>query len=216
MCGIVGIASQHSVPDRSILVIARDTMAHRGPDDAGQWWSNGGDVGFGHRRLAIIDLSAAGHQPMLDASGELCIVFNGEIYNYRELRVALEGRGCVFRTESDTEVLLQLYAAKGVAMVKQLRGMFAFGLWDANKSGLLLARDPYGIKPLYYADDGAGTFGDRTSLGRPSRRSCLRCRVGRSRRRKAAAPRTTGWRSAGAKRAKHALGSRRRRAGSRR
>ena len=109
---------------------------------------------FGHRRLSIIDLSEEGAQPMTSADGKLIVTFNGEIYNYRQLRASLEARGYRFRTQTDTEVLLHLYAEKGEAMVHDLRGMFAFGLWDAEKSALLLARDPYGIKPLYYADDG--------------------------------------------------------------
>jgi asparagine synthase (glutamine-hydrolysing) len=111
-------------------------------------------VGLGHCRLTIIDLSERGAQPMMSANGKLVVTFNGEIYNYRQLRASLETRGHTFRTQTDTEVLLHLYAEKGEDMVHDLRGMFAFGLWDAEKSGLLLARDPYGIKPLYYADDG--------------------------------------------------------------
>src|SRR5262249_35545270 len=91
---------------------------------------------------------------MTSADGRLVVTFNGEIYNYRKLRATLEDKGRLFRTQSDTDVLLHLYAEKGEAMVDDLRGMFAFGLWDAEKNGLLLARDPYGIKPLYYADDG--------------------------------------------------------------
>src|SRR5229473_3334840 len=99
-------------------------------------------------------LSERGVQPMASADGNVVITFNGEIYNYKVLRAALEAEGRVFRTQTDTEVLLHLYAAKGAAMVQDLRGMFAFALWDARKRGLLLVRDPYGIKPLYYADDG--------------------------------------------------------------
>ena len=102
----------------------------------------------------IIDLSERGAQPMASADGKLVVTFNGEIYNYRQLRASLEAKGYAFRTQTDTEVLLHLYAEKGEAMVNDLRGMFAFGLWDGKKGALLLARDPYGIKPLYYADDG--------------------------------------------------------------
>ena len=131
-----------------------DRMAARGPDGSGDWVSADGRVAFTHRRLAIIDLSSRGAQPMLSADGALTITFNGEIYNYRELRAELEQKGHVFRTETDTEVLLQLYADRGPAMVEALRGMFAFALWDARTRSLLLARDPLGIKPLYYADDG--------------------------------------------------------------
>ncbi len=130
-------------------------MAARGPDDSGLWLSSDERIGFGHRRLAIIDPSPAGAQPMRSAAHASHIVsFNGEIYNYKELRSALEARGHAFRSNSDTEVLLHLYAEKGEAMVEDLRGMFAFALWDGDKRSLLLARDPNGIKPLYYADDG--------------------------------------------------------------
>src|SRR5438477_718972 len=157
MCGIAGIYAYHYAAnpiDLGELCRIRDHMAARGPDGAGTWCSEDGRVGLGSRRLAIIDLSENGLQPMVSADGKLTVTFNGEIYNYRALRRDLEARGCVFRTQTDTEVLLHLYAAKGPEMVHELRGMFAFGLWDANKRGLLLARDPYGIKPLYYADDG--------------------------------------------------------------
>src|SRR5438270_3327766 len=157
MCGIAGIYAYHYAAnpiDPGELCRIRDHMAARGPDGAGMWCSQDGRVGLGSRRLAIIDLSESGLQPMASADGKLIVTFNGEIYNYRALRSDLEARGYVFRTQTDTEVLLHLYAAKGPEMVHELRGMFAFGLWDANKRGLLLARDPYGIKPLYYADDG--------------------------------------------------------------
>ena len=157
MCGIAGIYAYHSaadIIDRAELVRIRDHMAARGPDGSGAWFSQDGRVGFGHRRLSIIDLSDRAAQPMESADGKFVVTFNGEIYNYRALRAELEAEGCVFRTQSDTEVLLHLYAAKGAAMVEDLRGMFAFGIWDQEKRGLLLARDPYGIKPLYYADDG--------------------------------------------------------------
>ncbi len=129
-------------------------MAARGPDGAGEWCSRDGRVGLGHRRLSIIDLSKNAAQPMRSEDGRLVVTFNGEIYNHRVLRSQLEAKGYVFRTQSDTEVLLHLYSEKGERMVHDLRGMFAFGLWDAPKRELLLARDPYGIKPLYYSDDG--------------------------------------------------------------
>src|SRR5207253_9238244 len=109
-------------------------------------------IGFGHRRLSIIDLSPGGAQPMRRA--ENVIIFNGEIYNYRELRERLAARGVAFTSHSDTEVLLKMYAEKGPDMLNDLRGMFAFALWDDARRRLFLARDPYGIKPLYYADDG--------------------------------------------------------------
>src|SRR5258707_3816545 len=107
-------------------------MANRGPDGASQWISSDRRVGLAHRRLAIIDLSETGAQPMATADGRLTITYNGEIYNYRELRRELEVKGYVFRTQSDTEVLLHLYADRGAEMVRVLRGMFAFGIWDAR------------------------------------------------------------------------------------
>jgi asparagine synthase (glutamine-hydrolysing) len=157
MCGIAGVYAYHYAAnpiDVDELRRIRDHMAARGPDGAGLWSSEDHRVGLANRRLAIIDLSENGSQPMVSADGKVIVTFNGEIYNYRDLRRELEARGHVFRTQTDTEVLLHLYAAKGTAMVHDLRGMFAFGLWDTEKRGLLLARDPYGIKPLYYADDG--------------------------------------------------------------
>jgi asparagine synthase (glutamine-hydrolysing) len=157
MCGIAGIFAYLDVApaaDRAELARMNLRMAQRGPDGSGDWFSADGRVGFTHRRLAIIDLSERGAQPMHSADGTLTITFNGEIYNYRELKAGLEAKGYSFRSDSDTEVLLQLYADRGPAMVEELRGMFAFGLWDGRKRQLLLARDPLGIKPLYYADDG--------------------------------------------------------------
>ncbi|MCW5553477.1 MAG: asparagine synthase (glutamine-hydrolyzing) [Verrucomicrobiae bacterium] len=156
ICGIAAIFNY-----RSGAPVAREAMrrmlAHmhrRGPDGEGEWYGLADTIGLGHRRLSIIDLSAAGAQPMVSADGRKVIVFNGEIYNYRELRAELEAEGARFRSHSDTEVLLQLHQRHGTAMLPRLRGMFAFALWDGERGGLLLARDPYGIKPLYYADDG--------------------------------------------------------------
>ncbi|HTE36196.1 MAG TPA: asparagine synthase (glutamine-hydrolyzing) [Reyranella sp.] len=157
MCGIAGIfAYLHVAPavERGELARMNARMAPRGPDGSGDWFSADRRVGFTHRRLAIIDLSERGAQPMHSADGTLTITFNGEIYNYRALKAELEAKGCSFRSDSDTEVLLQLYADRGPAMVEVLRGMFAFALWDSRTRQLLLARDPLGIKPLYYADDG--------------------------------------------------------------
>src|SRR5213593_2787049 len=156
MCGIAAIFSYRGGPPvaESELVSIRDRMTSRGPDGAGIWISEDRVVGLAHRRLAIIDLSPSGGQPMLDATGTFSISFNGEIYNYRELREQLAKKGYGFRSTSDTEVLLQLYADRGVDMLDCLRGMYAFAIWDDRKKSLFLARDPYGIKPLYYADDG--------------------------------------------------------------
>src|SRR6266436_6299430 len=156
MCGVAAIFSYRDGPPvaESELLSIRDRMTSRGPDGAGIWISPDRFVGLAHRRLAIIDLSATGAQPMFDETGRFGISFNGEIYNYRELREQLEKKGFCFRSTSDTEVLLQLYADRGVDMLDWLRGMYAFAIWDERKKSLFLARDPYGIKPLYYADDG--------------------------------------------------------------
>ncbi len=158
MCGINAIYAwrEGSPPiDAEELLRSRECMRSRGPDAADQWIDANRRVGLGHRRLAIIDLSPGGAQPM--RRGALTIIFNGEIYNYRELRAGLEARGRTFTSQSDTEVLLSLYEERGETMLNQLRGMFAIILWDGAKQRMLLARDPYGIKPLYYADD-AGTL----------------------------------------------------------
>lgn len=138
------------------LVRVREAMRPRGPDGAGLWISDDGRVGLGHRRLAIIDLSDAGAQPMRLSDDLLdpIITFNGEIYNYKELRAELEAQGSVFRSNCDTEVLLHLYRREGSAMLDPLRGMYAFVIWDPRARRLIAARDPFSIKPLYYADDG--------------------------------------------------------------
>jgi asparagine synthase (glutamine-hydrolysing) len=154
MCGIAGIAARTPFNDRDLLVTMRDAMTHRGPDDAGVWWSEDGRVGLSQRRLAIIDLSPGGHQPMSDASGEFWITFNGEIYNYLELRETLVRRGHRFRTASDTEVILEAYRAWGTDCLDHLDGMFAFALYDAKKARLFIARDRAGEKPLYYRHTG--------------------------------------------------------------
>jgi asparagine synthase (glutamine-hydrolysing) len=158
MCAIAGIfAYAPSAPQPRLeeLRATRDAMAARGPDGFGEWKSGGGVVLLGHRRLSILDLSDRASQPMRSADGRLTITFNGEIYNYPALRQRLEQGGVQFRTTSDTEALLHLYAAQGAAMLSALEGMFAFAIWDDQDKTLFLARDPYGIKPLYYADDGA-------------------------------------------------------------
>ncbi|MEO8035864.1 MAG: asparagine synthase (glutamine-hydrolyzing) [Acidobacteriota bacterium] len=157
MCGITAIfAYRDSAPavDRDEVEAITQRMFPRGPDAGGTWFSTDGRVGLGSRRLAIIDLSPDGNQPMLDSSGQLAIVFNGEIYNYRELRARLQRKGVRFRTTSDTEVLLELYRSDGDRMVELLRGMFAFAIWDLRTRRMFVARDAYGIKPFYVADDG--------------------------------------------------------------
>jgi len=152
MCGIAGIVYDDSERrvDRAALERMCDQIVHRGPDDRGIWESPG--VGLGHQRLSIIDLSAAGHQPMSNEDGSVWVTYNGEIYNFAELRAELEGRGHQFRSRTDTEVLVHLYEELGDGLVERLDGMFAFGLWDARRRRLLLARDRVGKKPLKYAE----------------------------------------------------------------
>lgn len=152
MCGIAGICCFESdIPQKLVDAVRRMTrnMGTRGPDAEGLWKSD--NVALGHRRLAILDLDSRADQPMRSSDDRFCIAFNGEIYNFRELRLDLEAKGETFRTASDTEVLLSLYARYGPDMLPKLRGMFAFAIWDSQAHQLFLARDPYGIKPLYYA-----------------------------------------------------------------
>jgi asparagine synthase (glutamine-hydrolysing) len=157
MCGHAGIIvfnrNAHPV-DREELGRIGDYMDSRGPDAKGDWYSFNGCMGLTHRRLSIIDLDVTANQPMNDPGLGITIVFNGEIYNYRELRRELISLGCEFRTHSDTEVLLQAYAYWGPDTLNRLRGMYSFAIWDERNQSLFLARDPYGIKPLYYACDG--------------------------------------------------------------
>lgn len=149
MCGIVGLFYRSAQCDGRTLTSMRDALVHRGPDDAGAYIS--GPLGLGQRRLSIIDLSPAGHQPMHTPDGRFVISFNGEIYNFKELRAELENKGVRFASHSDTEVILQLHAHEGDAAVKRLNGIFAYALWDTQRRRLLLARDRAGIKPLYYS-----------------------------------------------------------------
>ena len=153
MCGIAGVFSYAAPADVDIRVLnaMRDTMAHRGPDGAGTFISPDGRLGLAHRRLAILDVSASGAQPMATPDGRYTTVFNGEIYNFRELRAELEADGVSFRSLTDTEVILALYAREGAAMLRRFRGMFALAIWDALERRLWLARDRVGVKPLYYA-----------------------------------------------------------------
>jgi asparagine synthase (glutamine-hydrolysing) len=157
MCGIAGVLNVTSSRDRlerNALAMA-DSLAHRGPDDHGLWSDPEVGVALTHRRLSIVDLSPAGHQPMTSADGRFIITYNGEIYNFQELRPELEARGIKFRGHSDTEVMLEAFAAYGVeATVKRLIGMFTIGVWDRRERTLKLVRDRLGIKPLYWAKFG--------------------------------------------------------------
>jgi asparagine synthase (glutamine-hydrolysing) len=152
MCGIVGAFhfSRADPVSHELLIRLRETMHHRGPDDEGIWINEDCKVGFGHRRLSIVDLSPEGRQPMTTEDGSLVITFNGEIYNHLSYRTQLEKRGHRFRSHSDTEVILHLYQEFGADCVEHLDGMFAFAIWDQISGRLLLARDRLGIKPLYY------------------------------------------------------------------
>ena len=151
MCGIVGIFSKRPIDNPNRLLAMRDAMIHRGPDDAGAWWSPDKRLGFAHRRLSVIDLSPSGHQPMADGLGRYIIVFNGEIYNYRDLRKQLLKTGHKFRSKSDTEVLLESYKEWGKDCLSHLTGAFAFAVYDSLRQELFLARDRAGEKPLFYA-----------------------------------------------------------------
>jgi|CXWL01.1.fsa_nt_gi asparagine synthase (glutamine-hydrolysing) len=151
MCGICGYIGD----DRpELLERMASAMIHRGPDDSGTWHDQAARVGLAHRRLSIIDLSPAGHQPMTNEDGTIWISFNGEIYNYPELRERLLAKGHKFRSNSDTETIIHLYEEMGTACLNELNGIFAFALWDGRKRELMLARDHAGIKPLYYRQDG--------------------------------------------------------------
>lgn len=160
MCGIVGYSLK--VPARMAvgkLALAKDLLSHRGPDDSGLFEEPEASIGLAHTRLSILDLSPLGHQPMFSEDGSVALVFNGEIYNFRELRAELEAAGYLFRSRSDTEVLLNLYLdcrARGGDLAKTLRrlnGIFAFALWDSQNGAMLLVRDAFGVKPLYFFTD---------------------------------------------------------------
>lgn len=153
MCGITGIlAFDHALEmDERVVTRMTNVLAHRGPDGAGTCVRPDERVALGHRRLSIIDLSDAGHQPMSNEDGTVWITYNGEVYNHAELRAELEGRGHRFRSATDTEAIVHLYEEEGPACVERLQGMFAFAVWDTRRRTLLLVRDRLGVKPLYYA-----------------------------------------------------------------
>ena len=156
MCGIAGFVRRDPGSElRGSLASMQRAIAHRGPDDSGTWQSASCHAAFAHTRLAIIDPSPAGHQPMAVTDGRFTITYNGEIYNFAALRSSLITSGVTFRSNSDTEVILRLYEAEGPAFVERLRGMFAFAIWDEVERTCLLARDRFGIKPLYFHDAGA-------------------------------------------------------------
>ena len=182
MCGIVGFRTSSGVASAEAhAAVARmaHALAHRGPDDEGLWVDENAGVALGHRRLSILDLSAAGHQPMHSASGRYIIIFNGEIYNHGELRAELPG--CTWRGRSDTETLLAGFDCWGIeATLRKSIGMFAMCVWDRSQRELILARDRLGEKPLYYGWQG-GTFLFASELKaiRTHRAFPQRCVVGR-------------------------------------
>ena len=155
MCGIIGQINFKEPVDPEVFTRMRDTLIHRGPDDAGLYFNPSGRAALGHRRLSFLDLSEAGRQPMQNEDGTLWLTFNGEIYNFPALREELLAAGHQFRSTTDSEVILHGYEEWGSEVVNKLSGMFAFGLWDETRQQLLLARDRFGIKPLYYHWDGA-------------------------------------------------------------
>jgi asparagine synthase (glutamine-hydrolysing) len=160
MCGIFGIVARNARVPAHVLERATQSLAHRGPDDSGTVILHDSvrgpvEIGLGNRRLAILDLSPLAHQPMHDPDTGNWIIYNGEIYNFRDIRKELEQAGANFVSHSDTEVLLRAYARWGEQCLPKFRGMFAFAIWDARQHHLFLARDPMGIKPLYYAESGS-------------------------------------------------------------
>jgi len=153
MCGITGTLSTDPSRypiDQALIRRMRDALIHRGPDDAGEYFSPDGQLGFGFRRLSIIDLSPAGHQPMSNEDGTIWIVFNGEIYNHASLRQGLIDHGHTYRSKSDTETIIHLYEEKGIMCLQELRGMFGLAIWDQCQNQLFIARDRIGVKPVYY------------------------------------------------------------------
>ena len=158
MCGINGIAfSSRSKKriDEPVLRRMRDVIAHRGPDDAGEFFD--ANIALGHRRLSIVDVSH-GAQPMFNEDKSKVIIYNGEIYNHQDFREELEAKGHIYKTHCDTETILHLFEEYGAECVKKLRGMFAFAIWDRQAKSLFIARDRLGIKPLYYFQDADGSL----------------------------------------------------------
>ena len=159
MCGILGFASSQAVKNKNEILKGGQLLNHRGPDDSGEWVSLDGKVGLSHRRLSIVDLSAKGRQPMSDSTNRFKIVFNGEIYNYKELFDKFSSKGYEFHSKSDTEVILASYIEWGENCTSHLNGMFAFAIFDSKKNTLFLSRDRAGEKPLYFRNkDGIFRF----------------------------------------------------------
>jgi len=163
MCGFAGLIGKDLVQEADIVHM-RDTMSHRGPDGAGVWISTDGVVGMGHRRLSIIDLSPLGHQPMANEDENIWIVYNGEIYNFLELQSELKKRGHIFRSRTDTEVIIHAYEEWDLECLTRFNGMFAFALWDERSKRLFAARDRLGIKPFYYWQEQRGRFAFASQL----------------------------------------------------
>ena len=161
MCGLAGLidwgAGFGKEKLAAITLDMRDSMIHRGPDDAGIWSNDSGSCALAHRRLSIIDLSADGKQPMCNEDGTIWVTFNGEIYNFQQLRAQLIAEGHYFHSQTDTEVLPHLFEKMEPERLKSLDGMFAFAAWNERDKRLLLARDPFGKKPLYFSE-GPGWF----------------------------------------------------------
>jgi asparagine synthase (glutamine-hydrolysing) len=154
MCGLVGLVQADRPVDAGMFERMRDTLVHRGPDDAGSAYFDTGRIALGHRRLSFLDLSAHGRQPLSNEDGSVWVVFNGEIYNFLELREELLHAGHAFSSSTDTEVLVHGYEAWGEGLVSRLKGMFAFAILDLPRRRLFLARDRFGIKPLYWTLQG--------------------------------------------------------------
>ena len=153
MCGITGIINFNNAPiSENVLIGMRNSLSHRGPDDTGVYINKIKTVGLAHKRLSIIDPSSAGHQPMCNEDGTLWITYNGEIYNYSELRNRLKNSGHIFKSNSDTETIVHAYEEWGIeALLRKLRGMFTFAIYDTKSQRLIIARDRLGIKPIYYS-----------------------------------------------------------------
>ena len=156
MCGFAGgiLSDPSGIHNREILAKMGDILAHRGPDDSGLFMD--GPCGLVHRRLSVIDLSASGHQPMSNEDGTVWIAYNGEVYNFRELRSRYHLENHTFKSATDTEVLIHLYEEMGEEFLTVLNGMYSLALWDSRRRKLLLARDPFGVKPLFYTETAAG------------------------------------------------------------